>query len=211
MVKLLALTMGDRYGVGPELVAGAVELLPRAPWLRVVVVGDRRVFDRARAALDLTIDYPIVLTLEAARGSKDGWMLLDRPFQAPIGPFGGVTKAAGSEGFGNLTWLTERLASHRLDALVHGPLNPECLALAGLVDGDIARMMRHHLQLEGADVEAAVARGEPRAVLPLGSAVPVATTRGGVAYELAGTGRAGPEELLAAIGVVVRMLDAGGD
>jgi 4-hydroxythreonine-4-phosphate dehydrogenase len=210
MVRLLALTMGDRYGVGPELVAGAVELLPRAPWLRLVVVGDRKVFDRARAALGLSIAYPQVLTLEAARAAKGGWSLLDRPFPAPIGPFGKASEVAGRESIEALGWLGDRLASHRLDALVHAPVGGQSLALAGIEDGDIAGLLRGRLGL-APDAAASPAAGEARVLLPLGGGVPVATVRGGVQYDIAGTGRARPDELLAAIGVVVRMLDAAGD
>lgn len=210
MAKLLAVTMGDRYGVGPELVAGAVEVLPRAPWLRIVVVGDRQVFDRARVALGLPATYPLVLTLEAARASPEGWALLDRPMRAPIGPFGVASEASGRECIETMTWLVERLAARRIDGLVHAAMNADSLRLAGLADGDMSRLLRGHLGLDAVEAVPASPRGEPRTQLPLGAGVPIGTTRGGVDYANAGRGRAEPDELLATIGAVARMLGGSG-
>jgi 4-hydroxythreonine-4-phosphate dehydrogenase len=110
--KLLALTLGDRYGVGPELVARFVAGLPSDPGVRIVVIGDRAVFERGRADVGVYSAYVEATGIVAAAESDAPWVFLHRPFDAEVTPLGRVSTGATGEIniLGDL-W-TSRVTSH---------------------------------------------------------------------------------------------------
>ena len=142
MVKVLAMTLGDRYGVGPELVARMPERMAIPEGLRVVVVGDRRVFEAGRAVEGLKTDYPVINSFREARAP---WSLLDRPFEAEIKPLGRVSEAAGREVLGTLGFLVEAARRKEIDGIIYAPLNKQAMRDAGHSAGDELDYFRQHL------------------------------------------------------------------
>lgn len=135
-MAILALTLGDRYGIGPEIVARVLDGLPNDPGVRIVVVGDRAVLERGRSDVGATGSYPIVGSFDAAAETAAPWCLLDRPFEAEIGPLGRVAADAGREVLDTLAFLVEAVRSGAIGGIVYAPLNKQAMRLAGHEAGD---------------------------------------------------------------------------
>jgi 4-hydroxythreonine-4-phosphate dehydrogenase len=138
MSKVLALTLGDRYGVGPELVAKLLSTLPLDPSLHVVVVGDARVLERGRAVIGETGAVPRIGSFAEGRSAAGGWSLLHRPFEAEVTPIGRVSTESGRETLVTLKLLADAALANEIDGIVYGPLNKQAMRDAGHAAGDEA-------------------------------------------------------------------------
>lgn len=142
LVKILAMTLGDRYGVGPELAAKLCDRLPVPEGLRIVVVGDRRVFERGRVVGGGSAACP---TISAFSEAQAPWSLLDRPFDAPLQPLGQVSQAAGKEVLETLGLLVDAAKREEVDGIVYAPLNKQAMRDAGHAAGDELEFFRQRL------------------------------------------------------------------
>lgn len=142
MVKVLALTLGDRYGVGAELVARLPERMTVPDGLRIVVVGDRRVFEQGRTVAQAHDALPVIRSFDEARAP---WSLLDRPFDAPLQPLGQVSSAAGREVLDTLGFLVDAAKRRVIDGIVYAPLNKQAMRDAGHAAGDELDFFRQHI------------------------------------------------------------------
>lgn len=133
-MKTLALTLGDRYGVGPELVARFTTQLPELEGIHIAIVGDRAVFERGRAVEGVTGDYPVASALDDLPDAP--WCLLERPFEAEVEPVGRVSPDAGREVLGHLSTLAGAARIGLIHGLVFAPLNKQAMLLAGHSAGD---------------------------------------------------------------------------
>ncbi|MGH6924300.1 MAG: PdxA family dehydrogenase [Propylenella sp.] len=147
MTKLVAIMLGDRYGVGPELVARLLPTL-RSGELRYVVVGDSRVFAHGRRITGEVSAFPTVASIDSARDDGSTWIFLDRPFDAEVSPLGRVSKEAGREVLGNLAFLLDASRDGHIDGIVYAPLNKQAMRLAGHAAGDELDFVVRHLGLE---------------------------------------------------------------
>src|SRR5690606_17565935 len=115
----IGITMGDPAGIGPEVILKALASTEVDRGLRYVVIGGRRVFERALAALALpmqivTVDRPsdtgfsgeVVYVLEGANANV----------VAP--PVGSVTAESGEASVGALRDSIELIQSGQLSGLV---------------------------------------------------------------------------------------------
>lgn len=142
MVKRIVLTMGDRYGVGPELVARVA-----ARWQVVpdqdgeaclpLVLGDRAVFERGCEIAGVAPDLPSFADPERACRS-DVPAMLDLPFAAPVGGVGRVSAEAGAEVLATLDRAAGLARRGAVDAIVYAPLNKQAMREAGHERGDEA-------------------------------------------------------------------------
>jgi 4-hydroxythreonine-4-phosphate dehydrogenase len=142
MVKVLAMTLGDRYGVGAELMARLPGRLQVPDGLRIVVVGDRRVFEQGRAAVGMAVECPVIASFSEARAP---WSLLDRPFEAELQPLGRVSAEAGREVLDTLGFLVENARRGEIGGIVYAPLNKQAMREAGHAAGDELDFFRQHL------------------------------------------------------------------
>lgn len=142
MVKLLAIALGDRYGVGPELVARLPGIVQVSDGLRVVMVGDRRVFGQGQAAAGVSDEIPIVTSFGEAQAP---WSLLHRPCDAELTPLGRVSAAAGREVLDTLGFLIEATKREEIAGIVYAPLNKQAMRDAGHAAGDELDFFRQHL------------------------------------------------------------------
>ncbi|MCC7138565.1 MAG: 4-hydroxythreonine-4-phosphate dehydrogenase PdxA [Planctomycetes bacterium] len=132
---VVALTVGDPCGIGPEI---ALRLLADGPLpARVLVVGDARALDRDRALVPGAPPLPV----QAA----DGFLASDAPFaldeeadaagraaMATLPPLGAP---AGSAGRASYAWVVRGATLSRsgaVDALVTGPVHKGAWGLAGI-------------------------------------------------------------------------------
>ncbi|MCA9101381.1 MAG: 4-hydroxythreonine-4-phosphate dehydrogenase PdxA [Planctomycetales bacterium] len=132
---LLALTMGDPAGVGPEIVARAC-LHPQVQALSLpLVVGHAEVLRRAVAALGTPVDVRVVEDVASERDAwdRDGIACLhvgsDDVLAAPPAR---VDARCGRAAYDSVVAAT-RLALHGdVDGIVTAPLNKEALAAASV-------------------------------------------------------------------------------
>lgn len=150
-MTVLALTLGDRYGVGAELVARFTAALPANPGVRIAVVGDRQVFERGRRTEGLGGDYPIAPDLENLPDTP--WCFVDWPFAAEVEPVGRVSADAGSEVLATLERLVAAVGAGHVQGIVYAPLNKQAMREAGHAAGDELDYFTRALPAAGATGE----------------------------------------------------------
>lgn len=124
---VLALTMGDPSGVGPEIVVGTL-----AHWdlrARALAVGDQRVLREAERILGTSISW------KEARFPLDG----EGPFLLDLAnvdmtsfSWGKVSPMGGRASYEYVKWATELALSGFVDALVTAPISKEALHAASI-------------------------------------------------------------------------------
>jgi 4-phospho-D-threonate 3-dehydrogenase / 4-phospho-D-erythronate 3-dehydrogenase len=128
---IVAITMGDAAGVGPEVIVKAMadERLYRS--CRPLVIGDAA---RLRKAIEIT---GVPLTVRAVDGPEDGAYepgvidCVDLGLIPHDLPFGELSPVAGEGAFQYVRVATELAVANRVHAICTAPLNKEALHAAG--------------------------------------------------------------------------------
>ena len=132
-LPLIALTLGDPAGVGPEVVAKALA----APGVRaladLVVVGNPAVLDRAFALVDAELHAAQVADPAEAVAADAVGVFEDEPPPEPLEelPYGRVSAAAGAAAVAWATTAARLALDGRVDGIATAPLNKEAAHLAG--------------------------------------------------------------------------------
>jgi 4-phospho-D-threonate 3-dehydrogenase / 4-phospho-D-erythronate 3-dehydrogenase len=121
---LIAVTMGDPAGIGPEIIARTFDEGDFRKHNRAIVVGDAGILERAARLLDLALRANVVAEPEDARfepGTVDVISETELPGDLPFGDaaFHYVERATGLARAG------------RVGAIATAPLNKEAMHLAG--------------------------------------------------------------------------------
>jgi len=130
---VVAITMGDAAGVGPEVVVKALARQEVFERCRPLVVGDAR---RLRRAVEIT---GVDLVVTAVDGPEDGRYepgtidVVDLDCIPDDLPFGELSKAAGEGAYRFIAAAVELATSRRVGAICTAPLNKEALHAAGHV------------------------------------------------------------------------------
>jgi 4-hydroxythreonine-4-phosphate dehydrogenase len=128
---LIAATMGDPAGIGPEILAKTFAEEGFREENRVVVVGDARILERAGRLLGLPLRANVIDEPEEAGfepGAVDVISETDLPADLP---FGGLDARAGDAAFRYVERATRLAGAGRVAALATAPLNKEAMHLAG--------------------------------------------------------------------------------
>jgi 4-hydroxythreonine-4-phosphate dehydrogenase len=130
---LLAITIGDPAGIGPEVALKTLRSAAVYERCRPLVLGDRRILERAAAWVGATdLGYEIVS--EPAHGHYTGGTitLLDlgnaAPEQCPVGQ---ISAAAGRAAVEYVFRACDLALAGAVDAVVTAPLNKAAMNLAG--------------------------------------------------------------------------------
>jgi 4-phospho-D-threonate 3-dehydrogenase / 4-phospho-D-erythronate 3-dehydrogenase len=129
---IIAITMGDPAGIGPEIVAKALARREVYKLARPLVVGDAQVMRQGTeiAAVDLSI-RPIARVEEAAF-EPGGMDVLDlRNIDVTHLEVGKVSASAGNAAFEAVEKAIELALGKHVDATVTGPIHKEALNAAG--------------------------------------------------------------------------------
>ena len=130
-LPILAVTIGDPAGIGPEIaLKAAASLADRlaARQMALVLVGDAGALRSTAAALHLPL--PRLIGEDALPGLVGAAILPTLPPAAPILP--GILSVEGGEQAYRAVAMATRLAlAGKVTAIVTGPLNKEALHLAG--------------------------------------------------------------------------------
>jgi 4-phospho-D-threonate 3-dehydrogenase / 4-phospho-D-erythronate 3-dehydrogenase len=126
---LIAVTMGDPAGIGPEIIARTFD--EGGFQNRAIVIGDAGILERAARLLDLGLRANAVVEPEDARfepGTVDVISETELPGDLP---FGELDARAGDAAFRYVERATELASAGRVTAIATAPLNKEAMHLAG--------------------------------------------------------------------------------
>jgi 4-hydroxythreonine-4-phosphate dehydrogenase len=130
---ILAITLGDPAGVGPEIIVKALQHEDVYATCRPLVIGDRRMLARAAEWLG-TAPLNIHMVAHPADGRylSDAVTLLDLANAAPDDvPVGQVSAAAGRAAVEYVFAACDLALAGTVDAIVTAPLNKAAMNLAG--------------------------------------------------------------------------------
>lgn len=124
----IGLLYGDAAGVGPEVVAKALnnqKIVDIATW---ILIGDERIFNRGEKLVDIKINYKKVNDIDEVDPAAGSIWLIDTentdPKENVIGELSGASgKAAGD----NLVYALELAKDKKLDGISYGPMNKSAL------------------------------------------------------------------------------------
>jgi len=130
---LIALTMGDVAGVGPEVIARAWGESPLRTLARPFVVGSRFVLERALACVNVSADVQEIFRPEEAEPSARVIPCLEATEQdlADVRP-GRLDPRSGRAAYDFLTTAADLALEGRIDAITTLPLNKEALHAGGI-------------------------------------------------------------------------------
>src|SRR4051794_27899745 len=132
---LLAITMGDPAGVGPEVVLKALAEPSLSAASRPVVVGSAAMLERARAWSGVDLNIRPVAAPEDAVGAAGTVDVLDLDnVDAARLPLGELTAEAGGAAMAYVLRAMELAQAGRVAGMVTAPLNKEATTLAGYPD-----------------------------------------------------------------------------
>ena len=126
--RVVAVTMGDPAGVGPEIVA---KVFAEPATGRAIVVGDPEILGRAIGLLDLPLDVNVVEHPREAAfdpGAVDVVAASELPGDLP---FGALDARAGDAAYRYVRRAVELALAGDVHAIATAPLNKEAMHLAG--------------------------------------------------------------------------------
>jgi len=131
-LPIVAITIGDPAGVGPEIVAAALALGGIDDICRPLVVGDGAVLERAARTMGVAL--PVRRVASPAEAAFEGGTIdvidLDNvPAELRIGA---VQGAAGRAAFGYIERSCALALAGEVDAIATAPINKEALKLGGV-------------------------------------------------------------------------------
>ncbi|MFN8492018.1 MAG: 4-hydroxythreonine-4-phosphate dehydrogenase PdxA [Caldilineaceae bacterium] len=130
---LLAITLGDPAGVGPEIVLKALAQAEVYEQCRPLVIGDRRILERALPWVgNPALTFDVVQSPAAGQYAPNIITLLDLNNADPAEiPSGKVSAAAGRAAVEYVFRACDLTMKGETDAVVTAPLNKEAMNLAG--------------------------------------------------------------------------------
>jgi 4-hydroxythreonine-4-phosphate dehydrogenase len=128
---LIAVTMGDPAGIGPEIIARAFGEEDFRKHNRAIVVGDAGILERAARLLDLALRANVVAEPEDAAFEPDSVDVISETELPEDLPFGELDARAGDAAFRYVERATHLASEGRVGAIATAPLNKEAMQLAG--------------------------------------------------------------------------------
>ncbi|MBI5696784.1 MAG: 4-hydroxythreonine-4-phosphate dehydrogenase PdxA [Nitrospirae bacterium] len=129
---VIAITMGDPGGVGPEIVLKAINSNVVSSHCQPLIIGDMGVMSEARHCLPITMHYPLKAVADPDEDTGHAAKVLDMANVAPgeltVGRAGAY---AGRAAVGYITKAVELAKAGRVAAVVTAPINKETLKMAG--------------------------------------------------------------------------------
>jgi 4-hydroxythreonine-4-phosphate dehydrogenase len=129
---LLAITMGDPAGIGPEIVLKSLAHADVFGRCRPLVIGDRRILERAAGWLGTSPQFDVVSDPAHGAYQPGRVTLLDLENAAPDRiPVGEETATAGAAAVAYVFRACDLAMAGEADAVVTAPLNKAAMHLAG--------------------------------------------------------------------------------
>ena len=142
-LPVVAITMGDASGIGPEIIVKAMARPEIGTWARALVVGDA---ERLREAITITgaaVLVHAVASPEDARYQPGHIDCIDVPVIPAGHPFGVVSPVSGDGAFQFVKKAVDLVLSGKAQAICTAPLNKEALHAAGHMYPGHTEMLAH--------------------------------------------------------------------
>lgn len=131
MKPIIAITMGDAAGIGPEIVVKALAREHVHQLCRPIVIGDVSILRRALGWTGVQLEIRAVREPEEATFGPGILPCIDLQLLTDDLPVGRVDARAGNAAYHYLAKAVELAKEGRVDAICTAPLNKEALHLAG--------------------------------------------------------------------------------
>lgn len=130
---VIAITMGDPSGIGPEIILKLSQRSEVFEICRPLIVGDRRILQRGIACTGLSnLGLDVVWDAQDASSSADALSLLDLKNADPAKcPPGQVSAVSGKAAVEYIYQACDLALANQVDAIVTSPINKEAINLAG--------------------------------------------------------------------------------
>jgi 4-hydroxythreonine-4-phosphate dehydrogenase len=146
---VLALTLGDPAGIGPELMAKLLTRRDLSERAKVVLVGDAWLWEEGQAIAGVSVATRTVPSFDQVRSSSG-----DSPLFLPVETVGAgevsraaVSAAAGASVLKILEMCLDAASAGKIDAICFAPLNKQAMKLAGMKFADELHFFADHLQV----------------------------------------------------------------
>jgi 4-phospho-D-threonate 3-dehydrogenase / 4-phospho-D-erythronate 3-dehydrogenase len=132
-LPILAITLGDPAGIGPEIILKALNTPHIFDKCRPLIIGDRRILQRAADVLGMDVGrYEIVTEPSKAVYTAGSVTLVDLVNAVPaMCPVGKLSVESGKAAVEYVLHACDLAMQGRVDAIVTAPLNKEAINLAG--------------------------------------------------------------------------------
>ena len=126
---VIAITMGDAAGIGPEIIVKALQHERIYSFCRPLVIGDAVILERAVSVTNSGLTVRSVDTPQAARYVHGAIDCIDLKLLSPDLPFGEISAAAGNAAYRYIERAVDLAKRKEIDAIATAPLNKEALHL----------------------------------------------------------------------------------
>ncbi len=146
---VVALTLGDPAGIGPELIAKLLTRREVIGQAKVVLVGDPWLWEEGQAIAQITAPTRTVSNFEEVRSFPDGVPLFlsvetIHPGEAPRAT---VSSAAGDSVLKVLGTCLDAASAGLIDAICFAPLNKRSMGMSGMKFTDELHFFANHLKI----------------------------------------------------------------
>jgi 4-hydroxythreonine-4-phosphate dehydrogenase len=146
----VAITLGDPAGIGPELAAKLVARSDLMTLARVVVIGDRWVWEKGQEVANLRLALPEVASFgaAAARDGSPAFLPVESVKQEDVTP-SVAGPACGASVLHVLRLCMDAATAGSVDAICFAPLNKLAMKMGGLDLPDELHFCARHLRYGG--------------------------------------------------------------
>lgn len=149
---VIALTLGDPAGIGPELIARLLGQTDAAQHANIVLIGDPWLWAQGQRIAGVQVPTVAVNDFAAVRGRGDGqtpaWLTLDTVAEADVER--GVARAAGGASvLAVLNACMDAAKRREVDAICFAPLNKFAMKQGGLKHEDELHHFAEYLGVTG--------------------------------------------------------------
>ncbi|OZC50926.1 4-hydroxythreonine-4-phosphate dehydrogenase PdxA [Rhodococcus sp. 06-621-2] len=142
-LPLVAVTMGDGAGVGPEVIVPALLDATTISWCRPVVIGDAKRLLSAAEVLGLDVDIAVVETIADAEFTPGRINVIDLDLLPDDLAWGELSAIAGDAAYQYIRVASELAVRGEVQAICTAPLNKEALHAAGHIYPGHTELLAH--------------------------------------------------------------------
>lgn len=146
---VVALTLGDPSGIGPELIAKLLSRRDVIGHANAVLVGDTWLWEEGQAIAGVSVPTRIVNSFDEVRSLPDG-----SPLFLPVetirqgeAPRSAVSSAAGDSVLKVLGMCLDAASAGLIDAICFAPLNKRSMGMSGMKFTDELHFFANHLKV----------------------------------------------------------------
>lgn len=146
---VIALTLGDPSGIGPELIARLLAESELFTAVHTVLVGDRWVWQEGQRVADVCHELPEVSQFADARQHSGPVFLPVDSIAASASQYAVESAAGGASVLQVLTQCMDAAQAGDVDAICFAPLNKLAMKMGGLAHEDELHFFAEHLGVQG--------------------------------------------------------------